>query len=148
MWCVFGRPDFTAVAALDGPYLVGFAYGYTDTRCASLDPRPGGPYPAFEVVELAVGLAYQHRGIGRALHDALLADAPSPRLLLTHPEAAARRSYLRWGWTEIGEVAAHSGRPTVLMRHDPGPAPAATVSASEPAAGRAARIRPVASGRP
>jgi GNAT superfamily N-acetyltransferase len=119
MWCAFGRQDFTAVAALDGPHLVGFAYGYTDTRCGGLDPHAAAPYQAFEVLELAVGSAYQRRGIGRALHDALLADAPGPRLLLTHPEAAARHSYLRWGWADLGEVADHNGQPRVLMRHEP-----------------------------
>jgi len=119
MWCAFGRRDFTAVAALDGPYLVGFAYGLTDDHCVRMDPALSELTEAFEVVELAVAVAYQGRGIGRALHDALLAEAPTPRLLLTHPDATARGLYMRWGWTEAGITSApRSGHPVIRMRHD------------------------------
>ena len=114
-----GRRDFAAVAALDGPHLTGFAYGYTDTACAALDPMAAEGYDAFEVVELAVATAYQGRGIGHALHDALLAGTTAPRLLLTHPAAPARLRYQAWGWTERGYVVSPvSGQQLVLMRHD------------------------------
>ena len=114
MWCALGRPGFAAVVALDGPHLVGFAYGHTDTRCAALDPRTDGGYEAFELIELAISPAYQGGGIGRALHDALLAGAPGPRLLLTHPDAPARKRYLAWGWEDLGEIPGDA-QPRVLM---------------------------------
>ncbi|MEK9523280.1 GNAT family N-acetyltransferase [Streptomyces venezuelae] len=88
------RDDFTAVAALgaDGA-LLGFAAGWTDTVLT-------GAEPAFELAELVVAPGHQGLGIGRALHDALLAAAaPGPALLMTLdvPELTGR--YARWGWT-------------------------------------------------
>ena len=70
-----GRRDFTAVAAVDGPHLAGFAYGYTDTVCAGLDPASTAVHEAFEVIELAVATFYRSRGIGRARPDGAPARA-------------------------------------------------------------------------
>ncbi|NUR59860.1 MAG: GNAT family N-acetyltransferase [Catenulispora sp.] len=110
------RRDFTAVAAFDDGRLAGFAYGHTGSTTAGLHPGPLAPAEAFEVIELAVATAYQGRGIGRMLHNALIAHAPSPRMLLTHHEAPARGAYARWGWTEVASVTTLSGHERVLMQ--------------------------------
>ncbi|MFB7278810.1 GNAT family N-acetyltransferase [Streptomyces hydrogenans] len=90
------RPDFHATAALgpDGE-LLGLAAGWTDTVLS-------GDAPAFELAELVVAPAHQGLGLGRALHDALLAGAGAgPALLMTLdvPELTGR--YARWGWTVV-----------------------------------------------
>lgn len=110
------HPDFTALAAFDAGDMIAFTYGYTDNRLTAMSPGITAP-EAFEMIELAVAPTYQGQGVGRALHDALIVLTPAPRLLLTHPEAPARRSYLRWGWTEAGEVPSSAGHPVVMMRH-------------------------------
>ena len=122
MWNAIPRRDFTVAAAFDGPDLIGFTYGHTDDRLTTTWPAATGSpaaAEAFEVIELAVAPSYQGLGVGRRLHDALTAATPAPRLLLTHPDAPARHAYRRWGWTEVGEFVAATGRPTILMKHDP-----------------------------
>ncbi|MFE3069362.1 GNAT family N-acetyltransferase [Streptomyces sp. NPDC059247] len=88
-----GRPDFLAVAAFgpdDG--LRGFAAGWTDTVLS-------GDRPAFELAELVVAPAHQGLGLGRALHDALLAALPpGPRRLMTLDVPELTERYARWGW--------------------------------------------------
>ena len=117
MWGYLDGPDFAAVIAVENEHLIGFAYGVTDSVCAALHPGPSAPAEAFEVVELAVVPAFQGRGIGRALHDSLLATAPDLRLLLTHPAAPARDGYRRWGWIDLGLVRMPAGRELILMQH-------------------------------
>jgi ribosomal protein S18 acetylase RimI-like enzyme len=98
-----------ALARRDGR-VVGFAYGYTGQRgqwwpehVASHAPEDvvrdwlGGH---FEFVELAVEPAEQGRGVGSALHDALLTGLPHERALLTtyRDDRPAPRLYRRKGW--------------------------------------------------
>ncbi|MFE5794421.1 GNAT family N-acetyltransferase [Streptomyces sp. NPDC056503] len=88
------RPDFRAEAALgpDGA-LLGLAAGWTDTVLSGEDP-------AFELAELVVAPAHQGRGLGRALHDALLARAGAgTALLMTLDAPELTDRYARWGWT-------------------------------------------------
>lgn len=111
-----------ALAVADGG-LAGFAYGYTGQpgqwwtdRLLERIPHDitdewvGGH---FELVELAVRPAAQCRGVGRALHDALLDGLPHrPALLGTWPDdRPARRLYLRTGWRELARI----GDDSVLM---------------------------------
>jgi ribosomal protein S18 acetylase RimI-like enzyme len=101
-----------ALARRDGR-VVGFAYGYTGQRgqwwsdwVASHAPEDigrdwiGGH---FELVELAVEPAEQGRGIGSALHDALLAGLPHRRAMLTtyRDDRPATRLYRRKGWRRL-----------------------------------------------
>jgi ribosomal protein S18 acetylase RimI-like enzyme len=109
------REGFRCVAASEDDRIVGFAYGYTGRRgqwwtdyVAERVPRELADEwldGHFEFVELAVDPGYQGRGIGRALHDALLADLPHERALLStwRDELPARRLYLTRGWIVLQE---------------------------------------------
>ncbi|MER5739197.1 MULTISPECIES: GNAT family N-acetyltransferase [unclassified Streptomyces] len=107
------RPDFRAAAALgpDGE-LLGLAAGWTDTALS-------GAAPAFELAELVVAPAHQGRGLGRALHDALLASRPAgPALLMTLDVPELTDRYARWGWTVVDRR--RPGRETrdhAVLRH-------------------------------
>ena len=104
------REGFRCVVARRGERLVGFAYGYTGQRGQwwsdyVAERAPG--YIAerwvgghFEFVELAVDPDEQGRGIGPALHDALLAGLTHARALLTtyRDDRPAPRMYRRLGW--------------------------------------------------
>jgi ribosomal protein S18 acetylase RimI-like enzyme len=101
--------------AADGQ-AVGFAYGYTGRPGQWWCDRMREKVPAeiadawlgghFEVVELGVRPEAQRRGIGAALHDALLADLPHDRALLTtwRDDRPARRLYLRKGWRPLADI--------------------------------------------
>jgi ribosomal protein S18 acetylase RimI-like enzyme len=109
------RRDFRCAIAREGGELVGFAYGYTGEAGQFWTEWVRERIPAdlaeewlgghFEFVELAVLPDHQRRGIGSALHDALLADLPHQRALLStlREDTAARRLYLRRGWRVLWE---------------------------------------------
>ncbi|MFE5511864.1 MULTISPECIES: GNAT family N-acetyltransferase [unclassified Streptomyces] len=111
-----GRPDFRAVAAL-GPddELLGFTAGWTDTVLT-------GREPAFELAELVVAPAHQGLGLGRALHDAILAEAaPGSRLLMTLDVPELTKRYEGWGWTVYDRrTPGTSGRAYAVMRREDG----------------------------
>jgi ribosomal protein S18 acetylase RimI-like enzyme len=108
------RAGYRLAVAMDGPALTGFSWGYvgqrgqywTDLVCEALpgcmtDEWVGGH---FEFVELAVLPAYRRRGLGRRLHDALLAGISRRSLLSTvdDPQDAAVQLYLSCGWRSLG----------------------------------------------
>lgn len=108
------RRDFRLDAAFDGDALVGFAYGYVgdlgqywpDRVAAALGAEEAREWVGghFEVVELAVRASHRRRGIGGALHDALMADPPSDRALLSTDDgddAPAARLYRSRGWRRL-----------------------------------------------
>jgi GNAT superfamily N-acetyltransferase len=104
-----GQDGFGGVLARVGGTLVGFAFGV---------PLPPGGWwggraepppmeilaaPKFAVIEIDVAEPWRGRGIGRALHDRLLADRPEPyAILTTAPGRPARAMYARWGWVPVG----------------------------------------------
>ena len=103
------------VARGPGGELAGFAYGYLaqpgqwwhDRVARSLDDRAAERWlaGAFEIVELAVRPDRQRRGLGAALHDALVDDAGGHRtavLSTLDADTAALRLYRRRGWRSIG----------------------------------------------
>jgi GNAT superfamily N-acetyltransferase len=119
------RPGFALALAFTGGgmRLVGFGYGLP--RCPApgspIGPLPFAPFAGtepFEFCELAVMPAARGIGVGRALHDAVLAASnPQPRWLVTHPAAhPAVRLYQTSGW-QISRVfpSSTNGSSRLLM---------------------------------
>jgi ribosomal protein S18 acetylase RimI-like enzyme len=111
------RRDFRmAVAYQDSSAPVGFAYGYVGELGQFWPDRVAGALPAatvrdwvgghFEFVELAVLSSFRRRGIGGALHDALMTDLPSDRALLStdDEDTPAVRLYRSRGWRRLGQL--------------------------------------------
>jgi ribosomal protein S18 acetylase RimI-like enzyme len=108
------REGFRAVIARGGDgRLAGFAYGYRgaagqwwhDLVAAALGPDGAARWLApghFEFVELHVRRDLWGRGVGGALHDALLAPESGPAVLSTQRDnRRALRLYRRRGWQVI-----------------------------------------------
>jgi len=70
-----------------------------------------------EVVHLAVVPRAQGRGLGRVVHDVLIAGRPAPAAMLTvHPAATpAQRLYLSRGWTIVSDRLPTGGPDYWLM---------------------------------
>ncbi|MET9241254.1 GNAT family N-acetyltransferase [Nonomuraea sp. NPDC003709] len=112
-------PGFTFAAALHGDQLHGFAYGVRCSRLALLASRL--PRHDFTLKELAVAPPARGYGLGRMLHDALLAAAPSTSWwLVTHPQAgAALGLYRRRGWRVAALRPGPQNRPRLIMLREP-----------------------------
>lgn len=110
------QPGFALAEARRGGYLVGFASGVplrpsTDWWRHLTTPLPGEvtaehPGRTFALADLLVRAAWRRQGIGRALHDLLLAGRPEERAALTvSPQAAAAGHALHsWGWRKVGRT--------------------------------------------
>ncbi len=112
------REGCRLVAALgDDDVVRGFGYGYTGERGQWWSDHVVGAVPSevadawvgghFELVEMATEPAYQGRGIGAQVHDALLAGLPHDRALLgTYPdERPAVRLYRSRGWRRLASLS-------------------------------------------
>lgn len=107
------RAGFRLVTARDGERMLGFAWGYIGERgqywsdFISREVGRGGDDwigGHFEFVELAVMPDARGRGIGCRLHDALLADLPHERALLStsaRSDDPAVRLYSSRGWVTL-----------------------------------------------
>jgi ribosomal protein S18 acetylase RimI-like enzyme len=110
------------VARADGD-VVGFAYGYAsrpggwwrDRVAEALGTRMSMEWleDAFEFTELAVRPRYEGRGIGGALHDALLerVEARTAMLSTLQEETRGLRLYERRGWQTLLEDVCFGGTP-------------------------------------
>lgn len=108
---------FELVTAHAGGEMVGFAFGLTlppDTNWwDGIVPAPSAETVeewegrTFALIELVVRAPWRRSGVGRALHDQLLADRSEDRATLSaSPEAeSAQAAYASWGWRKVGETA-------------------------------------------
>lgn len=103
------RTGYVGFAARHGNTMAGFTYGYTSTprqwwhqqvRGALGEIADDWLTDAFEYVELAVEPHYRRLGLGRRLHDALLAAQTHPRAVLSTIDeiTAGLRLYESSGW--------------------------------------------------
>jgi GNAT superfamily N-acetyltransferase len=115
------EPGFRLVAACEGKTPLGFAYGFmrrpgqdwVEEVARALGPRARLLEGAFGFVEIAVRPEHQRKGVGSALHDALLEGVRAPRAVLTvHEKAPALDFYLRRGWHRLGALV---GAPYLVL---------------------------------
>jgi ribosomal protein S18 acetylase RimI-like enzyme len=110
------QPGFALAEARSGGYLVGYAAGLPLRPSTSwwrtlTTPLPDDvitEYPGrtFSLVDLLVRAAWRRQGIGRTLHDLLIAGRREERAtLLVRPEAtAAQSAFQSWGWHKIART--------------------------------------------
>ncbi len=110
--------DFGSVAGRIGDAMIGYAFGspsdkiqdvWQMVRHALHDvPMPAEPEPMYIFREFAVDPAYQGKGYGRMLHDALLRTRPErmANLAVRTDNVSAISAYRSWGWKTVGQ-----GRP-------------------------------------
>ncbi|MGH3940967.1 MAG: GNAT family N-acetyltransferase [Pseudonocardiaceae bacterium] len=106
---------FSAVVAYANEEPIGFAYGITlptTTRWwATIQPPLTDPmftredgHRTFALFEVIVKPQHQRQGIGRCIHDELLAKRSEQRITIAthHGNTQARNAYTRWGYHHIG----------------------------------------------
>lgn len=118
------RDVYRLVSAHIDDELVGFAWGYTGQRgqfwtdlVSTLDAVRDWVGGHFEFVELAVRPEFRGRGVGGALHDALLDGIPHSRALLSttdDPVDPAVRLYRSRGWVSLSHLDDHQVMGLVL----------------------------------
>lgn len=129
-----GRPGYALVAAHVGDEMVGYAYGLplaADTAwwTGLVDPVPAEAtretgHRTFALNEIMVRAPWRRQGLGRRLHDALLAGRTEPRatLLVDPTNIPAKAAYASWGWRRLGGLRPFPDAPTydamLLARQD------------------------------
>ncbi|MGY4952204.1 GNAT family N-acetyltransferase [Streptomyces nigrescens] len=110
-----------ALARTAGGEPVGIAYGHPLSAAADWWNRLVTPVPAeirredgqrtFGLMEFAVRKRWRQLGVGRRLHEALLAGANEERVLLNALPAAeaAHAAYRSWGYRKVGEARPWEG---------------------------------------
>jgi GNAT superfamily N-acetyltransferase len=110
------RAGMRLIVARDGEEVIGFTYGFLLPSDTGWWKNVDQPLPddftredgtrTWAIIELAVRKPWRRRGIGAALHAALLEGLRVDRVTLTvrpEPEAAAAQSaYAHWGYRSIG----------------------------------------------
>lgn len=117
------QPGFALAQARHGEYLVGYACGMplrpstswwrdltTSLPAEVTDERPGR---SFAVADLLVRASWRRQGIGRDLHDLLLAGRTQERAVVTVLPAAtpAQRAAAAWGWRKVARTRSGDGSP-------------------------------------
>lgn len=109
------RNSFRSVVAFDraGQDLIGIAYGYRtqpgqwwyDNVSRALGEKVAKAWltDTFQVTEVAVAPAYQRRGVGGSMLDALLSGLAHPQAVLStlDAETAGRAFYRARGWQDL-----------------------------------------------
>ena len=112
------QPGFVLAEARNGGYLVGYAAGMPLRPSTSWWRELTTPLPdevtaehpgrTFAVVDLLVRASWRRQGIGRDLHDLILAGRPEERATLTvlPGAAAAQHAFRAWGWRKVARAQA------------------------------------------
>jgi len=115
------QPGFVLATARRGGYLVGYAAGMPLRPSTSwwrdlTTPLPEdmtAEYPGrtFALIDVVVRAAWRRQGIGRALHQLILASRPEERATLTVLPAAtpAQSAFHSWGWRKVAR--SHADQP-------------------------------------
>ena len=132
------QPGFALAEARHGEYLVGYALGMplrpstswwrnltTQLPAEVTTEHPGR---TFALAEVLVRAPWRRQGIGRDLHDLILARRAEERATLTVLPAAApaQAAFLAWGWRKVARAREpQPGAPLldVLVRALPGGRP-------------------------
>jgi GNAT superfamily N-acetyltransferase len=112
------QPGFVLAEARHGGYLVGFATGMPLRGSTSWWRGLTAPLPdeitaerpgrTFALTDLLVRASWRRQGIGRILHDRILAVRDEERATLTVLPAAtaAQRAFRAWGWQKVARTRA------------------------------------------
>ncbi len=112
------QPGFVLVEARHGAYLVGYASGmplrpstsWWREATSQLPDEVTAEHPGrtFALTDLLVRAAWRRQGIGRALHDLILAGRDEERATLAVPPAAtaAQQAFRGWGWRKVARTQA------------------------------------------
>jgi len=114
----FARPGFALTLAFASGTPIGFAYGFTmtadmpvwplltDPVGRNLPPAAANEGRLFFMLELAVDPGWRRHGVGRMLHDTLIATRKEKAAILTTRSEAlpARSLYLSRGWVAAGSL--------------------------------------------
>lgn len=110
------QPGFVLAEARHGGYLVGYAAGMPLrpstswwrelTTTVPEEVTAEHPGRTFALAELLVRPSWRRQGIGRALHDLVLAGRPEERATLTIPPSAApaQHAFRNWGWRRVART--------------------------------------------
>lgn len=110
------QPGFVVAEARNGSFLVGYASGMPLRPSTSWWRHLTTPLPeevtaehpgrTFALTELLVRASWRRQGIGRDLHDLVLAGRPEERATLTVLPAAmaAQRALGAWGWRKVART--------------------------------------------
>jgi ribosomal protein S18 acetylase RimI-like enzyme len=110
------QPGYVLAEARSGGYLVGCAAGMPLRPSTSWWRDLTTPLPeqvtaehagrTFALIELSVRASWRRQGIGRSLHDLILAGRPEERatLVVSPTATAAQTAFQNWGWRKIGRA--------------------------------------------
>jgi len=110
------QPGFVLAEARNGGYLVGYAAGMPLRPSTSWWRDLTTPLPAevteeqagrtFALTDLLVRASWRRQGIGRELHDLILAGRPEERatLVVLPGASAAQQAFRAWGWRKVART--------------------------------------------
>ena len=110
------QPGFVLAEARHGEYLVGYAAGmplrpstsWWRDLTTSLPEEVTAEHPGrtFALLDLLVRAAWRRQGIGRDLHDLVLAGRTEERATAVVPPAAtpAQSAFQSWGWRKVART--------------------------------------------